>query len=499
MSSTAISTCSPAGLRDRDGRIGPLLPVVGAGLAAPVVDGRTLPYANLDNAASAPALRSVADRVSDVLPFYSSVHRGAGYASQVSTALYEGARRTVAAFLGARDDDVVVVVRNTTDALNLLASAVPRADRADRAGGQSRDVLVLDVEHHANLLPWQGGPHRVLPAEATIERTLAAVAAALAARPTALLAVTGCSNVTGELLPLAHLVALAHAAGARIAVDAAQLAPHRRIDLRSSGIDYVALSGHKLYAPFGAGVLVGRRDWLDEAAPYLAGGGAVHEVAIESTSWAPAPQRHEAGTPNVIGAVALAAACEAVAALPAGALEEHEAALTQRLLEGLATLDGVEVLRLWPDSHDRAGVVSFAVRDHDPGLVAAYLSAEHAVGVRDGRFCAHPLLTRLGLPQGAVRASLGVGSSSDDVDRLVGALEHLLLRGRRWQYEIVEGRWAPTPDPRPTAPVLTDLFSPGASLTASLGSAPASPCGAPVRAGGDGPASRRAGRPPATR
>ena len=450
------SVPQPAWL-DAEGRILPLLDVVGAGLPVPLVDGPAVPYANLDYAASAPALRSVADRVADVLPYYSSVHRGAGYASQVSTALYEGARERIGRFLGARQDDVVVVVRNTTDALNLLASAVPaRAGGSDAAAGAS-EVVFLDVEHHANLLPWLSGPHRCVRAADSLAQTLVRLDEALAERPAALVAITGCSNVSGELLPLAELVAIAHLRGARIAVDAAQLAPHRRIDLAASGIDYVALSGHKLYAPFGAGVLVGRRDWLDASPAYLAGGGAVREVAVVATQWAPAPQRHEGGTPNVLGAVALAAACDAVAGLPDGALNAHEAALTQRLVEGLATLDGIEVLRIWPDSSDRAGVVGFTVTGKDPGRVAAYLSAEHGVGVRDGRFCAHPLLERLGhggRGGGALRASLGVGSGSDDVDRLVGALEQLLLRGERWEYALADGRWAPSPDPRPTAAVL---------------------------------------------
>ncbi len=437
-----------------------LLPVVGSDLVVPLVDGRTVRYANLDYAASAPALRAVAERVAEVLPYYSSVHRGAGYASQVSTALYEAARAEVALFVGARADDVTVITRNTTDALNLLAAAVP-------AGGHGGgEVVFLDVEHHANLLPWTALPHRCLPAADTLAATLEKLDAALADRATTLVAVTGCTNVTGEVLPVARIVALAHRHGARVVVDAAQLAPHRGVDLTSTGADYVALSGHKLYAPFGAGALVGRRDWLDAAPPHLAGGGAVREVGLDATSWAPAPQRHEAGTPNVLGAVALAQACAILRGLPDGALAEHEAVLADRLVEGLQTLDGVRVLRIWPDAADRAGVVGFTVEGHDPGRVAAYLSAEHGIGVRDGRFCAHPLLRRLDAGDGALRASLGVGSCAQDVDRLVGALEQLLLVGEQWSYALHGGRWAPSPDPRPAASVLTggrEAAPPGAS------------------------------------
>lgn len=419
----------------------PLLPVVGADTQVPLVPGGSARYVDLDSAASSRALESVAAAVTEALPLYSSVHRGAGYLSQVSTAAYESARDTVARFVGARSDDVCVLVRHTTDALNLLAGCVPD-------GGA---VLVLDCEHHADLLPWQQrGPVTVLPTGATVVETLRALGAELVAAPYALVAVTGASNVTGESLPLAEVVTLAHAAGARVLVDGAQLVPHRRFSLAESGADYVAFSGHKTYAPFGSGALVGRRDWLDAAPAYLAGGGAVQEVTVEETTWTTAPHRHEGGSPNVLGAVALAAACETLAALPADAVAEHERALRERLVAGLAGLPGVRVLRIWADSAEPTGVVSFTVAGADPGLVAAYLSAEHGIGVRDGRFCAHPLLARLGVPAGALRASVGVGSTLSDVDRLIGALDALLAVGPTVGYAQVAGRWQPVDDPRST-------------------------------------------------
>ncbi len=435
---SAALRCPPAPAARPAGEA-PLLPVVGADTRVPLVTGGTTRYVDLDSAASSRALASVAARVAGTLPLYASVHRGAGYLSQVSTAAYEDARATVAGFLGARADDVCVLVRHTTDALNLLAGCVP-------AGAA---VLVLDCEHHADLLPWQRrGPLTVLPTAPTVAGTLPALGAALAATPYALVAVTGASNVTGEALPLDEVVALAHAAGARLLVDGAQLVPHRRFSLAASGADYVAFSGHKAYAPFGSGALVGRRDWLDAAPAYLAGGGAVQEVTVEETSWAAAPHRHEGGSPNVLGAVALAAACEALAALPAGALEEHERALRGRLVDGLAALPGVRVLRIWADSAEPTGVVSFTVAGADPGLVAAYLSAEHGIGVRDGRFCAHPLLARLGVPGGALRASVGAGSTLADVDRLLTALDAFLATGPQVGYARVAGRWQPVDDPR---------------------------------------------------
>jgi selenocysteine lyase/cysteine desulfurase len=438
---TAVLTPSPA-VPAAEGAAAPLLPVVGAGLAVPLATGGTTPYAQLDTAASTPALAAVADRVAEALPLYASVHRGAGYLSQVSTALYESARDRIAAFVGARDDDVCVVTRNTTDSLGLLAGCVPAGD----------GVLVLDAEHHADLLPWQRrGDATVLATPATVAATLDALAGELAARRYALLAVTGASNVTGEALPLDRVVALAHAAGSRVVVDGAQLVPHRRFSLAGSGADWVAFSGHKLYAPYGAGALVGRRDWLDAGPAHLAGGGAVAEVAVARTRWVAAPHRHEGGSPNVLGAVALAAACDALDGLPAGVLEEHERVLRGRLVAGLAALPGVRVLRIWPDSGEPTGVVGFTVAGADPGLVAAYLSAEHGVGLRDGRFCAHPLLARLGVPGGALRASVGVGTTTADVDRLLAGLVAFLADGPAVAYAVVDGRWQPADDPRPLA------------------------------------------------
>ncbi|NED95725.1 aminotransferase class V-fold PLP-dependent enzyme [Phytoactinopolyspora alkaliphila] len=427
--------------------IQPLLPVTGAELAVPLVTGDTRRYVNLDYAASAPCLQGVADHVAEILPYYASVHRGAGFASQVSTRLVEGARTTVKRFLGARDDDVVIFTRNTTDSLNLLAGCLP----------PDGDVVVLDIEHHADLLPWPEDRRRTVSAAPTLDATLRRVEHELARRPAALLAVTGASNVTGEQLPVGQLARIAHRHGARISVDAAQLAPHRRIDLIAAEIDYLAFSGHKLYAPWGAGVLVGRRDWLDAGTPYLAGGGAVRQVTLDHTAWAPAPARHEAGSPNVIGIAALAKACDVIASLPDGALETHESALRDRLKQGLGALPGVELHRIWPDSSSAVGIVCFSVVGFHPGFVAAYLSAEHGIGVRDGKFCAHPLAGRFGQPAGALRASVGLGTSSADVDRLLAALQELVQHGVRWSYGEIDGKCIPVPDPRPAPAWLPDL------------------------------------------
>ncbi len=399
--------------------------VLGTDLPVTLADGRTVDYANLDYAATAPCLAAAADAVTDLLPWYASVHRGAGAASRRCTLAYERARQSVADFLGARPGDHVVFTRNTTDALNLLARALPAGTT----------VLGWAGEHHANLLPWRDAVH--LPVPASAAAAVAGLDAALArlAGP-ALVTVTGASNVTGEVWPVAELTEVAHRYGARVCVDAAQLAPHRPVSLQESTVDYVALSGHKLYAPFGAGVLAGRGDWLDAAPPYLSGGGATAAVDPDLVPrWHEGPARHEAGTPNLLGAVALAAVCDEIGAADREALHAREAALLARLRCGLAGLPGVAELRAFAPEHDRVGIVSFAVAGVPAPDVSAFLAARFGIGVRDGLFCAHPLTRRLladarrrlGRPLGdtAVRASIGVGTTAEHVDRLLAGLREL--------------------------------------------------------------------------
>ncbi|MEO3742833.1 aminotransferase class V-fold PLP-dependent enzyme [Plantactinospora sp. B5E13] len=413
-----------------------------AGVAVPD-NGRTVPGArpldvlgvpgqvNLDYAATAPCARAAADAVAELLPWYGSVHRGAGALSRRSTLAYERSREQVGDFLGVRAGDHVIFTRNTTDALNLLARALPPGARVVTFGG----------EHHANLLPWPTGTVR-LPVPDSPAAAVRALDAALRElrRGTdgtgpILVAVTGASNVTGEVWPVAELALAAHRYGARIALDAAQLAPHAPVDLGALDVDYVAVSGHKLYAPFGVGVLAGRSDWLDAAPPYLAGGGATLAVgtATHDVRWTTGPARHEAGTPNLLGAVALAAVCTALEAADRAALYAHEQALLAHLRAGLAALPQVCELRTFAAEAPRVGIVSFVVAGRDSAEVAAELARGWQIGVRDGKFCAHPLARRLlteaatrtgrtDLPGTALRASIGLGSGREHVDRLLTAL-----------------------------------------------------------------------------
>ncbi len=405
--------------------------VVGAHLPLTLADGRTVEHANFDYAATAPSLVAAADAVNELLPWYGSVHRGAGFPSRRCTLAYERARETITDFIGARPDDHVIFTRNTTDALNLLARALP----------PNTTVVGWAGEHHANLLPWTDVVRLPVP-ESPAAAVLALTNALAQLRGPILVTVTGASNVTGEVWPIAELTEIAHRAGARIVVDAAQLAPHRPISLATSDIDYIAFSGHKLYAPFGVGVLAGRSDWLDVAAPYLAGGGATAYVgdATDDVCWQIGPARHEAGTPNLLGAVALAAACRAIADTDRDALEAREQALLRRLRSGLADIGGVIELRTFAAGHDRVGIVSFVVDGVASADVSEFLASRYGISVRDGLFCAHPLSRHLveeaskrsgtWFSGTAVRASIGLGTTVEHVDRLVSALRSLTAARR---------------------------------------------------------------------
>jgi len=422
-------------------------------LAVPTVTGGLVDYANLDHAASAPCLAAVRDAVDALLPWYASVHRGAGFASRTCTTVYEQARGVVADTVGAGRGDTVVFTRNTTDALNLLARSLPR----------HTSVVLFDTDHHAALLPWRGPNVRHLTTPADRAGLPAVLDDALARCPAGprLVVLTGASNVTGELWPVRELAAVARRRGARVALDAAQLAAHRPVHLGELDVDYLALSGHKLYAPFGAGALVGRADWLAAAPPYLLGGGATATVSRVGdglgVSWAAGPERHEGGSPNVVGAHALAVACATLAgSWPA--VVAHETTLLDRLRAGLATVPGLTELSLFGADGPRVGVVSLTVSGPDAGrdvsLLAAALSAEHGIGVRDGAFCAHVatrrLLNRAGSAgTAALRASIGLGSTAEHVDRFVGALRELVAVGPRGEYRRDDiGRWAPADDRR---------------------------------------------------
>ena len=445
--------------------------LVGADVEVPLVSGGVQRYINLDYAASAPCLVAVKQAVDALLPWYSSVHRGAGFKSQLATEAYEGARAAVRSFVQARSDDCVVFTRNTTDAINMLAWALP----------PGAAVVAFASEHHANLLPWRRRDVTFLPIPPNPKEALERVDQALRSirADARLVAVTGASNVTGEIWPYAEIARLAHRHGARVLLDAAQLAPHHPIDITSSEIDYVAISGHKLYAPFGAGALVGRPDWLHSGEPFLAGGGAVDYVRVDDVRWAELPDRQEAGSPNVLGAVALGVACRILQAAGMDRLATTESALLVAARAGLTAVSGAHSYQLWPTQHPRIGVLPFNLRGVSYAKLAAVLSAEYGIGVRHGCFCAHPLMTHLlGINDsrardiavnrrsdrpvtvpGAVRLSVGLGTTIEDITWLVDAVAAIAKDGAAWHYRSSADDtdcW-PDPDPRPRPTMPFDL------------------------------------------
>ncbi len=418
--------------------------LVGAGQLVPCIDGTARPAAELDQAASTQAHPAVTARVEAFLPSYSSVHRGAGYRSRRATAAYEDARRAVLAFAGRDEDgpDVAILCRNTTEAINHLAYRLRLAPT---------DVVVTTVvEHHANLLPWgRVAERRYVECGPAGTFSVDDVTAALDAvgPPPALLAITGASNVTGWLPPLDDIIDVAHRRDVPVLVDAAQLAPHRPLPATA---DYLAFSGHKLYAPFGSGALVGPRTLFETGDPFLAGGGAVDLVDLDEVIWTAPPDREEAGSPNVVGAVALHAAIDALHDVGWEALAAHESDLAAKLHAGLSAIDGVRLLGPKGPAGENTQtpvlpVAAFTVTGLHHALVAARLSAEYGIAVRHGCFCAHPYLVRLlGLSAaavdayrsdvvggdhrnipGAVRASAGLGTSGSDIEALLTAVADL--------------------------------------------------------------------------
>jgi selenocysteine lyase/cysteine desulfurase len=428
----------------------PLADLVGSGQTVPCIDGVERRAVELDQAASTQAHPAAADRINDFLPWYSSVHRGAGFRSRYATAAYEDARRAVLAFAGRPADgpDIAILCRNTTEAINHLAY---------RLDLQATDVVVTTVvEHHANLLPWgRVAERRYVECSRDGVFALDQVVSALDAGPRrpALLAVTGASNVTGWLPPIDAIIEAAHDRSIPVVVDAAQLAPHRPLPTTA---DFIAFSGHKLYAPFGSGALVGPRAVFETGDPFLAGGGAVDLVGLDEVIWTAPPDREEAGSPNVTGAVAMHAAIDALTGIGWEAIAAHEKELADLLGHGLADIDGVRLLgprgaEEWGvpgaglDRVETLPVAAFTIEGMHHALVAARLSAEYGIAVRHGCFCAHPYVVRLlgmsdrdvdayrsevlrgdhrSIP-GAVRASAGLGTSGADIEALLSAVADL--------------------------------------------------------------------------
>ena len=393
------------------------------------VNGRDLVY--LDWGATSQKPECVIDAEQDFyLTTNAAVHRGAHTLAHAATTVYEDARDVVARFVGA-DADEIIWTSNATAAINLVAYGISNATAGRGGEAAARfalapgdEIVVTELEHHANLVPWQelaartGAVLRHLSATDEGRLDLSDLDEVVGER-TRVVAVTHASNVTGAVTNLAPIVKRAHAVGAIAVLDACQSAPHLALDLHALDVDFAAFSGHKMLGPTGIGVLYGKRELLADLPPVTTGGSMVEVVTLTETTYAAPPQRFEAGTQPVAQTVGLRAAAQFLADLGMDNVAAHEVELTKRLLAGIAQVPHVRVLGP-TDAADRVGVVAFAVEDVHPHDVGQVLDSE-GIAVRVGHHCAQPIHRKLGVASSS-RASLGVASTPDDVDRFLDSL-----------------------------------------------------------------------------
>jgi len=435
---------------------------VGTEEMVPVVGGQKRKYINFDNAASTPALKQVLDAVNEFSKWYSNVHRGTGYKSRLSSWAFDKSRQHIYEFVHASPDHKIVLFsRNTTESINHLAHRFPF---------KKDDVVLTTVmEHHSNELPWRQVATvvhvNVLPDGRIDNQDFQTKLREYRGR-VALVSVTGASNVTGYINPIHSYARWAHEAGAKIFIDAAQLAPHRPIDMKAPGdpehLDYLAFSAHKMYAPFGIGVLVGERGIFEEGDPNLVGGGSVDIVTLENAYWTDLPDKEEAGTPDIVGAVALGTVINFMKDIGWDTIIRHEAELTAHALEGLRRIKGVQMYGdLDPNnSGNRLGVIPLNVDSVPHALAAAILSYEWGIGTRSGCFCAHPYVKTLlhlrpeesrdlearilrrdrSVLPGTVRISFGIYNTTDEVDELCLALAEIARGNYKSGYELDKER-----------------------------------------------------------
>lgn len=385
------------------------------------VHGRRLVY--LDNGATTQKPLSV---IEGEAAYYresnANIHRGVHWLSQHSTDLYDRSRERVRQFLNAAHAEEIVFTRGTTEAINLIAASWGRSNL-----GAGDEILLSGMEHHSNIVPWQlvaeqtGAVIRVIPVTDAGELDMQAFSRLLTPR-TRLVGVCHVSNALGTVNPVADIIAMAHRAGALVLVDGAQAVAHQSVDVQALDCDFYVFSGHKLYGPTGIGALYGRKALLDAMPPWQGGGDMIHTVSFERSTYAETPQKFEAGTPNIAGAIGLDAAIAYVQEIGLDAIAAHEAALVQYASDALARVPG---LRFIGQARHRAGIVSFVVEGIHPHDLGTILDME-GVAIRAGHHCAMPLMTRFGLP-GTARASFALYNTMEDVDTLVAGL----LKARR--------------------------------------------------------------------
>ncbi|GEK97532.1 aminotransferase class V-fold PLP-dependent enzyme [Acidomonas methanolica] len=399
----------------------PLLDVASVRARFPIlaerVHGRPLVF--LDSAASAQKPEQVIEAMSDAMRHcYANIHRGLYWMSERTTEAYETVRSQAARFLGAADRREIVFTRNSTEAINLVAYSFGALLKPGQA------VLISELEHHANIVPWQmlrdraGIELRVAPITDAGDIDLERYEALLADGKVALVAVTHMSNVLGTVTPARDLAAIAHRHGARILIDGSQSAVHSRIDVQALDCDFFVCTGHKLYGPTGIGLLWARYDLLNAMPPFQGGGEMIGTVSFERSTWADVPHKFEAGTPAIIEVLGLGAALSFIEELGFEAIAAHEAALTRHALTALGDLD---FLRIVGAPLHRGGVISFLCDGAHPHDLATLLD-QQGIAVRAGQHCAEPLLRRLGLTA-TTRASFGVYTTTEEIDALVRGLK----------------------------------------------------------------------------
>jgi cysteine desulfurase/selenocysteine lyase len=375
------------------------------------------PFAYLDSAASAQKPAVVLERLRRFYETgYANIHRGVYPLSEAATEDYEAARERAARFLNAGPDEIVFT-RGATEAINLVANSY--GGKFLKAGDA---ILLTRLEHHANIVPWQMlrdrlGLHlRVAPVDARGDIDLAAFRQELD-HGVKLVAVTAIANTIGTVTPLAEMIRLAHLAGAKVLVDGAQAAPHRAIDVKALGCDFLVFTGHKVYGPDGIGVLFGKADLLDAMPPWQGGGDMIRSVTFERTVYADSPRRFEAGTPPIGAAIGLAAALDFISDVGFERIAAHDRALADYAIARLEEIPGLKIIGR---PRDRAGIVSMALDGLHPHDVGSLLGAG-GICVRTGHHCAQPLMEHLGLP-GTVRASFAVHTGQADIDLLAAEL-----------------------------------------------------------------------------
>lgn len=410
--------------------------VIGVDTQVPVINGGYVTAINFDNAATTPPFFSVMREIENFAPWYSSIHRGSGYKSIFSSNLYEAGRDVIKNFVHAdRERDVVIYTKNTTESINLLSYALYQDNK-------KQIILCTDMEHLANDLPWQDkfqvdyvslDQFGRLNLE-DFERKLVKYKGKVK-----LVTVTGASNVTGYVNPVHKLAALAHQHGAKIHVDGAQWVPHHPVDMKDydspEHIDYLSFSAHKMYAPFGAGALIGPRELFARTVPVYQGGGDVILVTRQFIEWDSPPDKNEAGTPNVMGVVALIAAIKTLKNIGMDVIHQYEKSLIDYAIEGLKNVPGLELYGQAETSNNRVSLISFNLPGLHHRMLAKILSQEAGIAVRSGLFCAHPYVEKLlhlsnqdltyyqdhhNVPfPGLVRISLGLYNNCREINTLV--------------------------------------------------------------------------------